>query len=61
MGEYADMEVFAQQRGKTTSDLSLGELKEFYGGWDDERKPSTTRLKCPHCGSSVADAGSPTL
>lgn len=51
MGEYADMEIFAQMRGKTTSDLGRRELTEFYAEHDDRPSPSGTR--CPICRKRV--------
>lgn len=38
MGEYAEMEIFAQMRGKDSCDLSIGELSEFYKEYDRPKK-----------------------
>lgn len=45
MGEYAEMEIFAQMRGKHTCDLSIGELREFYKDYDQPKKPPQSHWK----------------
>lgn len=54
MGEYAEMEIFAQMRGKTTSDLSPGEVAEFYREYDrpaaaPQKRRSKRDTPCPVC------------
>lgn len=57
MGEYAEMEIFAQMRGKTSCDLSRRELEEFYSEYDQPKKPPKSRwvVACS-CGKHFKNA-----
>lgn len=49
MGEYAEMEIFAHMRGKSSSDLGINELTEFYGEFDRKEANPPGKFKCS-CG-----------
>ena len=50
MGEYAEMDIFARQRGKQMCDLTPKELGEFYREWDNPQPRPPHPYKCGLCG-----------
>lgn len=49
MGEQAEMEIFAHMRGKSSADLSAGDMAEFYQEYDEQESKPRVRFRCA-CG-----------